>query len=270
MPDSINTGVCADWTTPAAVANVGCGGADPGTVQSSITVASQILFFLSGRQYPGVCEDTVRPCARPRHPRWRDWAPQGWVQTWRHSGWGWADWIPGVSDGGCGHISTVGLGAYPIVEIVEVLVDSAVVAASAYRVVDDRWLMRVDGDGWPACQDLAADPTTDPDTFSVEFTHGTPPPDMGELAAAVLACELVKSVNGDDTCRLSRRARSITREQVTAVLLDPGSIVTDGRTGIYEVDLFLEAVNPGRSRRRAAVYTPEMIREGIFDNRPAS
>lgn len=42
-------------------------------VEDALNAASGILYVLSGRQFPGVCTETVRPCAlrtgEPRHRR---------------------------------------------------------------------------------------------------------------------------------------------------------------------------------------------------------
>ena len=67
-----------------------------------------------------------------------------------------------------------------------------------------------------------------------------------------LMCELAKACYTDQACRLPQRVTSITREGVTLAMLDPFEMLDKGRTGLFEVDLWLEAVN------RAARMRPGM------------
>lgn len=53
---------CEPWTTPDDVREC-CPGLDPAyDLTDAITFATEILFRLSGRQYPGVCDRIVYPC----------------------------------------------------------------------------------------------------------------------------------------------------------------------------------------------------------------
>ena len=55
--------------------------------------ASQILFEVSGRQFTGPCEKTVRPCMSEQNPCWQggwnSWAGWPWSWTWDGVTWGW-------------------------------------------------------------------------------------------------------------------------------------------------------------------------------------
>lgn len=94
----------------------------------------------------------------------------------------------------------------------------------------------------------------------VTYTYGSPPPTAGKAAARILATELVKLYEGDDSCALPQRVTSVARQGVTYTILDNQSFIDELRTGIYAVDLFLKTVNPDRARARSRVFTPDVPR----------
>lgn len=97
------------------------------------------------------------------------------------------------------------------------------------------------------CQDMSADPMTDPDTFMVTYLRGRSAPPGGQLAAGVLACELAKMICGDKGCKLPKRVTSISREGVTIDLLDSFSTMWDkGSTGLLVVDMWLASERIGQ------------------------
>lgn len=225
-----------------------------------IQAASDLLFEMSGRQYPGLCTKTVRPCARLRSGSApMDPGPPGWTR-----GWGWCGC--GTDPCDCGGLFSVELGVYPVVDVTSVKVDGVTLDGSKYRVDDYRRLVRLadtDGSnpGWPRTQQLDK-PDSAEGTWSVTFTWGREPPPAGVKAAAVLACELALACDPENQskCRLPKNVTSVTREGVTMVLSPSDFLDKDGKTGLYEVDIFLRAVNPDRVRRRAAVWHVGMAR----------
>ena len=50
-------------------------------------------------------------------------------------------------------------------------------------------------------------------------------------------------------------------------LLDPQDFLDKGRTGIYQVDLFLRTVNPDGARLRARVFSPDIPRGKTYAQR---
>ena len=92
----------------------------------------------------------------------------------------------------------------------------------------------------------------------VTYTYGTPPPTAGKAAARILATELVKLYEGDDTCALPQRVTSVSRQGVSYTLLDSQDFIDELRTGIYAIDLFLKTSNPDRARARARVFSPDV------------
>lgn len=220
------TGVVAGWT-PGVVPWVRANELDCDLVSDvDCIVATEILWALSGRRYPGLATRTVRPVGA------------------RHRG--------GRCGGHCDELaSSLDLGP-GVVTVDEVLVDGA--AVTAWTLADDRWLLRDDGQGWPSCQDIT-EPATETGTVQVTYRSGVAPPLAGEAAAGALACELAKA-RADQACQIPAKVTSIVRQGVSMEILDPTALLEDGRTGIVAVDLFLQAVNPERHVEPARVLIP--------------
>ncbi len=248
-------GTCSPWATEADLCSP-CndyGGLSPAAGEM-LQAASDVLFELSGGQFPGLCTRTVRPCARR--------SGQSDPPDWR-PGWG----VCGCADGcECDPHWAVELGAFPVVSVQAVKIDGVTLASSAYRVDDYRRLVRigtVDGgnEGWPSYQRLDL-PDSAVGTWSVRFTWGRPAPAAGVRAAAVLACEMAMACDPDNVgnCRLPKRVQTVVREGVTVVLQPAAFVDASGNTGLWEVDTFLAAYNPARARRPATVWHAGMAR----------
>lgn len=97
------------------------------------------------------------------------------------------------------------------------------------------------------------------ETLVLVLEVGQDPPTSGRLAAAALAAELLRGdpsyaeTIGADDVRPPFRVTSISRQGVTYTYTNPSDATSKGRTGIYEVDLFLAAVNPNNVRRQPKV-----------------
>lgn len=94
----------------------------------------------------------------------------------------------------------------------------------------------------------------------VTYTYGSPPPQAGRAAARLLATELVKLYENDDSCALPQRVTSVVRQGVTYTVLDNQDFIDELKTGIYAVDLFLRVANPDRARARSRVFSPDVSR----------
>lgn len=94
----------------------------------------------------------------------------------------------------------------------------------------------------------------------VTYTYGSPPPQAGRAAARMLALELVKLYEGDDTCALPQRVTSVVRQGVSYTVLDSQDFIDELKTGIYAIDLFLRVSNPDKARARARVFSPDVAR----------
>lgn len=257
-------GPCTPWVTLAETqASPDAEGLDEDLLDEMIIVASEILYKLSARQYPGVCTDTVLPLQRWYQTDGNLGFPPGW-QNWR-SWWGVHSYTcgrPPERAGGCGPLSEITLGVYPLRTIIEVRIDGHVIDPTTYRIDDHRWLVRVDQTGptsWPCCNSLDRDPLTDVGTFQVIDQWGSAPPTSGVRAAKTLAIELAKGASGGN-CQLPQRVLTLQSQGVNYTLLDPLTFLDNGQTGIYLVDLFLHTVNPNKLARRATVLSPDVGR----------
>lgn len=231
---------------------------DPYCIEGAATldrwglIASGLLYAFTGRQFPGVCSDTVRPCSRS--------GMGGQSLSYVASG-GSRAITYGDSDctgvlGCCAH-SSVLLPHKPVRRILEVKVEGVTLPTTDYTLVDRRWLVKAEG-SWPCRQNLGL-VDGEPDTWSITYEYGIPAPDGGAEMAGIYACELAKGCANDDSCRLPRRVQSITREGITQVLIDPFDFLQDGRTGLYEIDAWIKAQNPQGADRAGKMLNPDLL-----------
>lgn len=259
--EEIPTGACQPWTTVADLAPK----VDPDTedkqaeAEEAVKVATDVLYALSGRQFPGLCTETLHPCADYRH-RYRTTDPAlGYPYSMTFYG---HPIAPARMFTGCSHRRTSQCGCTPLHALdlgLRPLLDATVTIDGAafadWRIDDEREIVRLDGAPWPTCQDLAA-----ADGLIIEATYGIAPPPAGVRAAKVLATEIYLSRTDPDACRLPKRTQSISRQGISMTMLDPMEFLDGGRTGLYDVDLFLAAHNPHRATRRPAVLSPDQPR----------
>jgi hypothetical protein len=101
--------------------------------------------------------------------------------------------------------------------------------------------------------------------LSVTYVYGTNPPADGVDAARTLADEFVLLFGGgsDAECRL-KNVTSFSRQGVSFEIEDAPRIIGDGRTGIPEVDLFVESVNPSRRGRSGASANRALMRSRVL------
>jgi hypothetical protein len=126
--------------------------------------------------------------------------------------------------------------------------DGNLIEPDKYYLADHSTIYGIPGAGWS------------PSQIEVTYTYGSPPPTAGRAAARVLATELVKLYEDDDTCALPQRVTSISRQGVSYTLLDNQDFIDELKTGIYAIDLFLKTVNPDKARARARVFSPDQPR----------
>lgn len=256
---------CVDWPITWTCDTTGV---DPGIVSLAVTTATHVLWALSGRRF-GVCEVTLRPCRRDcQGGAFYDdfgppWAASYWPQPaligglWFNLGCGGC-----AGDCSCTAVSEVLLPA-PVYQVTEVLIDGTPLVTGAYRLDNNRILVRTDGDEWPACNDLNLD-DDQPGTWSITAQYGEPIPDSARLAMGELACEIIRAATGGD-CRLPIGVQQLIRQGVTISFPDVGELFERGRTGLYLTDLFIATWNPSYLRTRSRVYRvdrPEVRRAG--------
>lgn len=231
---------------------------DLAVVEQAVRFATEVVWALTGRQF-GLCTVSLRPCRRncltwPWPTTWTEWLPG---TTWPSPaliGGSWFNLVCGTCGDTCtcGQLADVTLPA-PVHSVVEVRVDGSPLVTGAYRLDDDRRLVRVDGGEWPACNDLNL-PDSAVGTWSVTARFGQDVPEGGAWAVGELACQLIAARNGDD-CQLPRQVTQLVRQGVTLRFDNVLDLLREGLTGLYLVDLFVRSVNPRRLTRRSQTYS---------------
>lgn len=145
---------------------------------------------------------------------------------------------------------------HPVRSVSQLVVDPdgerRVVDPSEYQVVDRAYIRALPTASWSPCtQDL-----------EVTYSAGSLVPEAGLRAARVLGDELLKARTSPGSCQLPDRVTSVARQGVSYTILDSQDFLEQGRTGLYEVDLFLRAANPDKARKRAKVFSPDLPRPG--------
>lgn len=246
---------CPEWDTGALPES------EQGKKQARATaMAIGLLWRLTARVF-GVCTVTVRPCFRP--------PDNSTTYRGRSTGAGPSYW-PGLINGAWGNVGPCGCSSGcdclvpesmlalpgPVVEVLEVWEDGVLVDPSAYRIKDNRWLVRIGG-SWPQDQDVTA-ADDEPGAFVVTYRKGVAVPLDGQYAAGDLACEFLRGLAGG-SCALPARAVSVARQGVDVQLLDPAQYLDAGMTGIPSVDAWVKSTNPGKAYSRPRVFSPDTM-----------
>lgn len=225
-------------------------------------MAIGVLHALSGRQF-GICAHKIRPCMadcaagqqlfNPLNPRYV------YLNTPFDPSQNYARVRCGACNSrrcACSHVSQIVLPYQRVRRVREVMIDGEILDPSAYRLAGRR-LIRTDGGAWPRCQDDAA---TDNEVGAwwVDVITGRPVDQGGQLASGVYACEIAKSLSGND-CELPQRVQTVSRQGVTIGFVDPMDFLEKGMTGLYVVDTWLRQVNPDGKRRAAGMLRADDI-----------
>lgn len=136
----------------------------------------------------------------------------------------------------------------PVGAVTEVRVDGAVLDPTLYRVENGRYLVRLDGKGWPV---------NTGDNFTVTYFNSHPATKMARYAAGVMAAEWLKLfTNAKGGCRLPRSVTNIQRQGLTMELAR--GMFPDGVTGMPEVDAYIMLLNPFALKVMPRVYSLDM------------
>jgi len=268
---SPRSGPCSPWITAADVLKLPrCGNADEDLAAQVALAASGILFILSGNQFTGECGPViVRPVARPVDQDTRragSLSPLGYMSGGSFLAYGLVLANTAAAYGSV-NAPVVELNPYPVTEIVEVTIDGVTIPADEYELQNYRSLVRMrpvpsftptERWGWPTSQIMDL-PLTEEGTFGVTFNFGILPPAEGLLAVKALAKNLCLASMGQPN-QLPERLTNISRQGVTATVLDQADIIGKGRTGIPEVDLFVKTQNPYGLVKPAVVWSPDIGR----------
>lgn len=105
----------------------------------------------------------------------------------------------------------------------------------------------------------------------ITYQYGGSIPALGRMAAKQLATQFTLAWSGrEDECTLPDRVTSVNREGVSWTLLDTQDFLTDLRTGIYAVDLFLKSVNSSGARLKSKVFSPDISRGNKATPKPVA
>ena len=239
------------WTN---VEDLGSTYADSDYAYDAVKTASYLLWGMSGRKYSGTTTVTERyvsifdPYLRAGASvlTYSPILVDGDVQNLRLGGSGLYGDDDYLGDGTSSN-TRIRLRGRKVVKIHTVRdIDGNIIDPSQYYLVEHSTLLATPGATWT------------PSNVEVTYTYGTPPPTAGKNAARMLAIELVKLYEGDDTCALPQRVTSISRQGISYTVLDNQDFIDDLRTGLYAVDLFLKTSNPDKARARARVFSPDV------------
>ena len=153
------TNMCGMWCTPDFFSE--CNFFDQeenqiplNVIEYSIGYASEMLYKLSGRQYPGLCERLVYPganrsaCQSLTDP---------YDAKYNRFGSGVGSCCD-VGSGCCGSEPDAIRLPRPINNVIEIVIDGEVLPRSAYKISGDNKLIRVDGKSWPKYNDFTRSP----------------------------------------------------------------------------------------------------------------
>lgn len=218
--------------------------------EDAVIAASYVLFALSGRKYGGVF--TVTESYRCETSSGPVYLSGSTLNTDLYEAW---SQIPAIvlghGDGSCGCNQRIRLRGRPVKSIDTIVTAaSAVISPTTYRLIDKAIVEFITPVDLSDCGGGVA----------ITYSYGATVPKAGRIAARILANELVKAKDCPDECQLPTRVTSVSRQGVSYTILDPQEFLDKGRTGIYEIDLFLQATNPARALKKPRVFSPDLPR----------
>jgi len=157
-----------------------------------------------------------------------------------------------TSDCSCTQLSEVILPG-PVGGIESVILNGVVLPTTSYRVDNGNRLVRLDGEEWPACQDMAA-PDNAIGSFAVRYYRGAAPNVMTRRAAGLLAAEFYAACAGAE-CALPSNVVAVSRQGVDYEL-EPTDF-PDGVTGIKAVDALIRIYNPHKRKAPTRIASPD-------------
>lgn len=238
--------MAALWVVPEELES---GGGSPYAYEAC-KAASYILWAFSGRKYHGTRTVTERyecPCSSSTRRSNVVPGPLGGVgNIYDHT----LDVLDTTAGGGCGCTGTIGgrhmrlrLRGTPVRHVSQVKKGDTVLDASQYKIVNGSTLQLTN-----TSMDVCG--------LEISYTYGVTVPVSGQRAARSMAQEFVKGWSGEE-CLLPDRVTNVSREGISFTIMDKQDFLDEGRTGIYEVDLFLRATNPDKARKPARIFSPD-------------
>jgi hypothetical protein len=243
MPAAPAWSLCTDWITDEQLTD-GCAACETDLTHVSetdrayaITLASQVLFELTGRRWPGLCTTTnERPCGRH---------------------------VVGCCD--CPHLSAIRLSNGPVdASSIVVTADGEVVPTDEYALIRGRMVIGLTDPltgirrVWPCCQRLDL-PLTEEGTLAFTYQWGNLPPEGSVLPATFLARDyaLACASGGQcSSCSIPEDVQNLVRQGMSMAIPDPKVLLSDGFTGVGITDAWLASLRFGAKARRATASRP--------------
>lgn len=257
---------CSPYITHAELLDC-CPTIDPGAVEAdtllSRQVASSLMYYITGQQYPGLCEIYIRPqygCSP---------CPSGkFFEAELHNG----RWVNLRCGSGCPCDTQdcfIDLSQYSNVTVDEVWIDGVQADPADYYMADNKlywtdpdWCFptcnRLDRPAFPALVDGSPPATDFKSTYGFKITQGFAPPALLKQATKELACHYQDLCEND--CNACKFAIGLSNPDMT---LDyaANEILPWVFIGIPTVDTVTRALNPyGFPKARARIWSPEANR----------
>jgi hypothetical protein len=237
--------MCSDWITDEQLTD-GCAACDTDLThigetdrQYAITLASQVLFELTGRRWPGLCTVTnERPCGT--HPA-----------------------------GCCDRcdLNAFRLSNGPVdASSIEIVVDGEVVPDDEFSLIRGRTVIGMTNPitgftrWWRCCQRLDL-PITEDNTMAVSYQYGNLPPEGSVLPTIFLARDYALACGSGGACAacsIPEQVQNMVRQGLSFSMPDPRTLLTDGFTGVGITDSWLASLRFGAKARRATASRPSV------------
>lgn len=202
--------------------------------ESALEVASHILYKLTGEKFQGI--HTVTEMYNPNEASQIMPTQPAVIQGNMYN-------LPRNSTG---H-TKLHLRHRPIREIVSITEMNKELDPNSYEIRNRSFIVKKNKLPW--ISDILNE-------IEVTYVYGAKPPTAGKFAAIKLAHEITLSWQESSECALPTRLSSVARQGVQITVLDPQEFLDKGRTGLYEVDLFLRVYNPDGAKKKAKLYVP--------------
>lgn len=208
--------------------------------QMAVDYATFVLYKLTAEKYPGVSRTVESYVSESRRPSYQDPTATEVLGNTQSIG------VPSNLQ----YPQRLYLRGTPVHEVHSVLYGSEALSDQQYILFNKKFLKLNTGSRWNyAC---------DRNGITVDYSYGMMPPKAGVLAASTLANELL-ILMGEGTsnseCRIPERVTSVSREGISFDLIDPQEFLDDGRTGIWEIDLFIRTANPARAKKQPRILS---------------
>lgn len=204
--------------------------------------ASEVIYVLTGMQFPGTCRATVRPVRR-HHDRASVTLLGTARPAWPGGFFGCGDEIPlhdpiFVDDT---NPITVKIDGEPFTD---------------FYVRDGYKLVRSDDHPWPSRNQLnLAD--TEEGTFSITYSFGTPAPNVVKRAALTLGVEYAREDMRDPRTRLPPGTRTASRDGLSVGLDTEVDRIRTAGSAIPDIAAVMGTFNPTNNRMPTLIYSPD-------------